>query len=281
MYDIIIVTGVEMIEEILEQLKEQFKQILKNMGVEEELDIFFEVPKDPSFGDYSTNLSMRLAKILKKNPVTIAQEIIEQLNLQENHLEKCEVAGQGFMNFFLDKTYLMNVVFQILKEKEHYGDAQIGKQKKVNIEFVSANPTGYLHIGHCRGAAYGDSLARIYQKVGYIVSKEHYVNDAGNQIHHLTESIYLRYKELFGIPITLGEDDYHGQEIISIAKSIREDVGDRYLKEDGYDYFRQYGVNYLLNGLKKDLEDFHVSFDTWFSEKSLYDSGAVQKTLHF
>ncbi len=270
-----------MIEEILKQLKDNLNKIIKEMGVTEDLDIFFDVPKDSSFGDYSTNISMRLTKILKKNPILIANEIKSKLDLTKNHLEKCEVAGQGFLNFFLDKKYLMQVVFQILQEKENYGSSNYGQNKKINIEFVSANPTGYLHIGHCRGAAYGDSLARIYQKVGYNVSREHYVNDGGNQIHHLTNSIYARYQELFGIEITLDKEAYHGKEIIEIAKNIKDEVNDKYLHEEWYDYFCNYGVNYLLNGLKKDLKDFNVTFDTWFSEKSLYDSGAVKKTLEF
>ncbi|MBO7078630.1 MAG: arginine--tRNA ligase, partial [Bacilli bacterium] len=154
-----------------------------------------------------------------------------------------------------------------------------------DIEYVSANPTGFLHVGHCRGAAYGDSLARIYTKAGYKVNREYYINDGGNQIENLVKSIYARYNELYGLPFELDDDCYHGKEIIEIAKMIKDEVGDKYIINNDYkychDYFRTFGVNYLLNNLKKDLNDFGVNFDTWFSEKSLYDNGDVAKTIEY
>ena len=165
-------------------------------------------------------------------------------------MEKAEAAS-GFINFFIDRRQLSKIVFQILSEKTAYGNLGIGKGEHINIEFVSANPTGYLHIGHGRGAAYGDSLARIMRKAGYRVSTEHYVNDAGNQIHNLTLSIYERYKELFGLPAQLGEDSYHGPEIIEIAERIKEKKGDHYLSNPYYDDFRAFGLEFLLDGLKK------------------------------
>lgn len=240
--------------------------------------IFFEIPKEESHGDYSINVAMRLAKPLRKSPIMIAKDLVEGLDLESLHLEKVEIAGAGFINFYLDRNYLANVVFKILEEKENFAQ-QEPVNKKVLLEFVSANPTGYLHIGHGRGAAYGDSLAKIMRKAGYQVATEHYVNDGGNQIHNLTLSIYERYKELFGLQAVLGDDSYHGKEIITIAEEIKEKYGDYYLKNDYYQTFRQIGLEYLLNGLKKDLADFNVVFDNWFSEKSLYDSGAVESTL--
>ena len=270
-----------MIELFLQNLKEDLQAIIKQIGVNEDIEISFDIPKDSNFGDYSTNLAMRLAKALHKAPVIIANEIISKIDLEKNHLSKVEVAGAGFINFYIDNNFLSNIVFQINKEQENYGTCDYGQGKKVNIEFVSANPTGFLHIGHCRGAAYGDSLARIMKKAGYIVSKEHYVNDAGNQIKNLAHSIFERYKELFGLECNLGDDDYHGKEIITIAKMIKEESNDAHLNDSDLSYFREYGVNYLLNGLKHDLHDFNVDFDTWFSEKSLYDTNAVQNTLQF
>ena len=270
-----------MIETILNLIKENIKEILKNLGVEEEYDILFEVPKEESFGDYSTNIAMRLARVLRKAPMMIANEIISKLDLEKLHLEKAEVAGAGFINFFLDKKYLENVVFKILNEKDDFGNQNVGNGQKILLEFVSANPTGYLHIGHGRGAAYGDSLARIMKKAGYIVSREHYVNDAGNQIHNMTESIYARYRELLGLDFEMKDDYYHGKEIIEIANMIKEEYQDYYINNPYYDYFRKVGLNHLLNGLKKDLKDFNVEFDTWFSEKSLYDSGDVKNTLNY
>lgn len=270
-----------MIEKILENVSLKIKEILKEMGVTEEIEVLFEVPKEEAFGDYSTNVAMRMARSLHKAPVVIATELLEKMDLASLHLEKAEVKGAGFINFFLDKKYLTNVAFKILKEKEHFGDLNIGEGKKYLLEYVSANPTGFLHVGHGRGAAYGDSLARIMKKAGYVVGREHYVNDAGNQIHNMTESIHERYKELFGLECNLLEDYYHGKEIIDIAKMIKEEKGDYYLNNPYYDDFRKFGLNYLLDGLKKDLKDFNVEFDTWFSEKSLYDSGDVEKTLEF
>ena len=270
-----------MIAKILENLCNEIKSILKEMGVVNEVDVLFEIPKEESFGDYSTNVAMRLAKELHKAPFMIANDLISKLDLNKLHLEKCEVAGAGFINFFLDKKYLTNVVFKILEEKDNFASSNIGNNEKYLLEYVSANPTGFLHVGHCRGAAYGDSLARIMKKAGFIVSREHYVNDAGNQIHNMTESVWERYKELFGLPCELKDDYYHGKEIIEIAQMIKDDKNDFYLNNPYYDDFRKIGLEFLLGRLKKDLKDFNVEFDTWFSEKSLYDSGSVQETLAY
>lgn len=270
-----------MIEKILQNVTSSIKAILKEMGLTSEVEVIYEVPKEEAFGDYSTNVAMRMARELHKAPVIIANEILSKMDLEKLHLEKAEVKGAGFINFFLDKKYLTNVVFKILEEKEQFGKVDIGHNKKYLLEYVSANPTGFLHVGHGRGAAYGDSLARIMTKAGFSVSKEHYVNDAGNQIHNMTESIHERYKELFNLPFELKDDYYHGKEIIDIAKMIKANKGDYYINNPYYDDFRKIGLDFLLDGLKKDLKDFNVEFDTWFSEKSLYDSGAVQGTLKF
>ncbi|MDD3171696.1 MAG: arginine--tRNA ligase [Bacilli bacterium] len=268
-----------MVDEILNSIGETINNILQEEGLSEKYEIFFEVPKDTNFGDYSTNIAMRLAKSLKKAPVVIANNIIQKIDLKKHHLAKIDVAGSGFINFYLDKKYLSNVVFKIIEEKDNFGKTDIGINEKVLLEFVSANPTGYLHVGHGRGAAYGDSLARIMKKAGYDVTTEHYVNDAGNQINNLTLSIYERYKELHGQECNLGEDYYHGKEIIEIARKIKNESGDFYLQHPYYDYFRKIGLNYLLDGLKNDLADFNVRFDNWFSEKSLYDNGEVKNVL--
>ena len=268
-----------MINLFLNNLKQELQNIIKEMGVTEELDIFFDVPKDSSFGDYSTNVAMRLAKPLRKAPFMIANEIISKLDKEKNHLSKVEVAGAGFINFYIDLNFLSEIVFEINEKQENYGNVNVGNGKKVNVEYVSANPTGYLHIGHCRGAAYGDSLSRILKKSGFDVSREFYVNDAGNQIQNLGHSIFERYKELHGLECKLGEDGYYGKEIITIAEMIKEQYQDSHLNDTDLEFFRDYGTNYLLNGLKNDLIDFNVEFDTWFSEKSLYKNNAVHKTL--
>ena len=220
-----------MINVFLNNLKTELTKIIKEMGVEEELDIFFDVPKDPTFGDYSTNISMRLAKQLRKAPFMIANEIISKIDKEKNHLSKVEVAGAGFINFFIDLNFLSQIIFDINEKQENFGNLNYGNNKKINIEYVSANPTGYLHIGHCRGAAYGDSLSRIMKKAGFDVSREFYVNDAGNQIQNLGHSIYERYKELHGLECNLGEDGYYGKEIISIAQMIKDEYQDSHLND--------------------------------------------------
>lgn len=268
-----------MINEILNKIKITIANILSEQGVKETSEVFFDIPKDPAFGDYSTNIAMRLAKVLKKAPIVIANDIINKIDLTSHHLTKAEVAGGGFINFYIDKKYLSNVIFKILEEKEKFGNLTLGNHEKVLLEFVSANPTGYLHIGHGRGAAYGDSMARIMKKAGFDVTTEHYVNDAGNQIHNLIESIFARYKELYGKEFQLDDNSYHGKEIISIAQKIKTEKGEYYLTNPYYEYFRSVGLSYLLAGLKKDLQEFNVVFDDWFSEKSLYDNGEVEKVL--
>lgn len=268
-----------MINEILNKIKITIANILSEQGVNETSEVFFDIPKDPAFGDYSTNIAMRLAKVLKKAPIVIANDIINKIDLTSHHLTKAEVAGGGFINFYIDKKYLSNVIFKILEEKEKFGNLTLGNHEKVLLEFVSANPTGYLHIGHGRGAAYGDSMARIMKKAGFDVTTEHYVNDAGNQIHNLIESIFARYKELYGKEFQLDDNSYHGKEIISIAQKIKTEKGEYYLTNPYYEYFRSVGLSYLLAGLKKDLQEFNVVFDDWFSEKSLYDNGEVEKVL--
>ena len=268
-----------MINQTLGKLKLDLKEIIKGLGVEEDIDIFFEVPKDPSFGDYSVNVAMRLARYLRKAPLMIANDIVSKIDLKKNNLSKVEVAGAGFINFFMDQGHLNDVVFQIIKENDKFGSSNIGEGKKINLEYVSANPTGFLHVGHARGAAYGDSMARILTKCGYDVTREYYVNDGGNQINNLAYSMYERYKEQLGLDCNLLDDYYHGPEIITIAKDLVKLHGDKYLHEDWFDYFRDYGVKYLLNNLKEVLVEFGVDFDVWFSEKSLYDSGAVKEAI--
>lgn len=272
---------IRLIRNILSAIKEELKKIVSGLGIVVTPPIEIDIPKDPGFGDFSTNLAMRLAKTARKNPRELAAEIVARIDCRKLNLDKAEVAGAGFINFYIDRRYLSQVIFQIFREQENYGTSAIGQGTKVNLEFVSANPTGYLHIGHGRGAAYGDSLARVMRKAGYEVTTEHYVNDAGNQIHNLTLSIYERYKELFGLPCDLGKDGYYGPEIIEIAKLINAEKGDYYLHNEWYRDIRAFGLNYLLAGLKRDLREFNVTFDVWFSEQSLYDSGEVQKVLDF
>lgn len=268
-----------MLSLLLGNLKVKIEEIVKDLGVED-LEVEFEIPKDKAMGDYSTNIAFKLTRVLRKNPNLIATDIVSKLNKEDYKLEKIEVLN-GFINFTFLSSYIHNLVFKILSEKENYGNLKVGEGEYYNVEFVSANPTGYLHIGHGRGAAYGDSLVRILKKAGYKVDSEYYINDGGGQIDNLAHSIYERYKELFGLKCELKDDYYHGPEIIEIAKMIKTKVGDEYLNKDYYLDFKKIGVDYLLAILKKDLEDFNVTFNHWFSETSLYENGDVEKTIEY
>lgn len=240
--------------------------------------IHIEQPKDKQNGDFSTNIAMSLAKTLRTNPLTIAKTIKEALEIPSS-VEKVEVAPPGFINFYLSNSVFTDVIHTIIDQQETYGDSTVGNRKKINIEFVSVNPTGSMHVGHARGAAAGDSMSRVMKKAGFDVTKEFYVNDGGNQIHNLAQSINVRYHELFGRELSMSDDAYYGKEIVELAQTIKDEYGDKYLYEDGYLFFRKYGVAFLLQGIKDDLASFGVSFDVFFSEKSLYENGEVSHAL--
>ena len=269
-----------MINSFLDNLRKGLKEAIAKLGIEVELnDIVLEVPKDQSNGDYATNIAMRLARVARKAPVMIANDIVANLDQDALNLSKIEVAGAGFINFTIDINYLLKVIFRVLNE-ENYGFVNLGNNQSINLEFVSANPTGYLHVGHGRGAAYGDSLANILRKAGFKVSTEHYVNDAGNQITNMALSVYERYKELFGLPFKMEDDYYHGKEIITIAQKLKDEYNDKFIENFDIDFFKNYGTEILLNNLKQDLLKFNVKFDTWFSEKSLYATNQVENVLN-
>ena len=263
-------------------IKKELQQIIKasldkiNINLDEP-DIIIETPKDELHGNYSTNVSLILAKKLHKNPIEIANEI--KNNINSKILEKIEVAPPGFINFYLTKDKLYEEINKIITENKSYGKNNTGNNLKINIEYVSANPTGILHIGHGRGATYGDNLSRIMSFCGYDVTREYYINDAGNQMNNLGISIKERYKEVCGLEYSIPEDGYHGKEIITIAKSIYESYKDSKLDAD-IEFFKQEGLNILMQQIKKDLDTFRVNFDVFTSEKSLYDRGLVEKVLN-
>lgn len=262
-------------------IKNTLKEIIKNslQGIIE-LDnnqIIIEIPKNKTNGDYSTNISLLLTKKLNKSPLEIAELI--KSNIKDNIIiERIEIASPGFINFYIKKEYLLNNINTILEKKREYGKNNIGKNEKINIEFVSANPTGNLHIGHGRGAAYGDNLARIMSFCGYDVTKEYYINDAGNQMNNLGISIKERYKQICGLDYNLTEDCYHGKEIIEIAEYLYDLYQDTKLKED-IEYFKKIGLEKLFDKILKDLDTYRVSFNVFTSEQSLYDKGLVDNTI--
>ena len=227
-------------ETLLKQLLISFFKN-KNLDLKED-DIVIERCKEVIHGDYSTNSAMKYCKRVQMNPRDLANEISK--SLASDQIEKIEVAGPGFVNFFMKKDALKSVVSKIISEGASYGRLP-SKGKKINIEYVSANPTGDLHLGHTRCAAIGDAIANLLEWAGYDVTREYYVNDCGNQVEHLGHSIRARYHELFGEPLDLDDDDYHGLDLIDIAKSIKEEFGDKYLidTQESHDFFIRYGID--------------------------------------
>lgn len=263
-------------------IKKELQQIIKKALDDCKIDfleekIIIETPKEESFGDYSTNVALLLTKELHENPHDIATKIIN--SIKNDIIEKIDIAGPGFINIYLTKERKLQEINKIITENKNYGRSNIGKNKKINIEYVSANPTGTLHIGHGRGATYGDNLSRIMQFCGYDVTREYYINDAGNQMNNLGVSIKERYKEICGLDYKIPEDGYHGKEIIALANQIYDNYKDNKLDES-IEYFKQEGLKVLLNNIKKDLDNFRVNFDVFTSEQTLYDNGYVEDVLN-
>lgn len=274
---------------IVEQMKDNLRAEIKNavlkasLASEEQIpNVILEVPKDKAYGDYSTNMAMQLARVAKKAPRMIAEEIVSNFDKTKASIEKIEIAGPGFINFYMNNSYLTELIPAIIKAGASYGETNVGQGQKVQVEFVSANPTGNLHLGHARGAAVGDSLCNILAKAGFDVTREYYINDAGNQVHNLAKSIEARYFQALGIEKEIPEDGYYGEDIIEIGKKLAEDHGDKYVNMDEQErltLFREYGLKYELDKIKKDLEDFRVTFDVWYSETSLYHNGKIDEAL--
>ena len=244
--------------------------------------IEIEVPANPEHGDYASNVAMILASQAKQNPRKIAQAIQENMTDPEGIIEKTQIAGPGFLNFRMKDDLWRKILQNILREKEKYGCIDIGQGKKVQVEFVSANPTGPLHIGHARGAVVGDVLANLLQAIGYAVSREYYINDAGNQMNNLGKSVLYRYRELLGEKIEFPENCYRGDYVKDISADIIQKEGNRYLtqsEEETVPYFNGIAGGVILEEIKRDLKDFGVTFDFYFSEKELYKENGVSDLL--
>ncbi|MED1469105.1 arginine--tRNA ligase [Bacillus salipaludis] len=273
------------VEQVQNKIKEEIRAAVLKAGLatEEQIpDVILETPKEKAHGDYSTNMAMQLARVAKKAPRMIAEALIENLDRSKASIEKIELAGPGFINFYMNNSYLTGLIPTVLKAGEKYGETTVGNNQKIQVEFVSANPTGDLHLGHARGAAVGDSLSNILAKAGYDVSREYYINDAGNQINNLAKSVEARYFQALGLEKEMPEDGYHGEDIINIGKTLAEEYGNKYVEVDEaerFDFFREYGLTYEMEKLKRDLEDFRVRFDVWFSETSLYKNGKINEAL--
>ena len=298
----------------LQELLTKCVQDLISKGILKEMPskIRIDHTKDNSHGDYATNIALMLSKQAKMSPVELAKIIIDQFE-QKNFIKKIEIAGPGFINFFISQESSSSIVNEILVQAASYGCSDIGQGKKVLLEYVSANPTGPLHVGHGRGAAYGATVSNLLRNAGFIVDNEYYVNDAGRQMDILTVSIYLRYLTICGEDLRFPDNGYQGQYINDIAQGIYETSGQKFhLKSDlvfenvcrdgteggdkevhidqliekaksilgdGFKAVFEVGIESILSGIKNDLAEFGVVFEKWFSEQSLIDSGLSESCI--
>ena len=241
-----------------------------------------ETPADRTHGDLASNAAMVSARVFKKAPRAIAEIIVKYIELEGTNLDRCEIAGPGFINFFYGKQFYTSVIREIEEKGADYGKSDFGQGKRILVEFVSANPTGPMHIGNARGGALGDSLASVLSAAGYDVSREFYVNDAGNQIEKFATSLEIRYLQLYKDGIELPEDAYHGQDIIDHAKNFAEINGDKYVNAESSER-RKALVDFALpkniQGLENDLLKYRIKYDRWFRESTLHQSGAVKNIV--
>jgi arginyl-tRNA synthetase len=241
-----------------------------------------EKPANSANGDFSSNIALAGAKAFKKAPRMIAQSIADNIDLEDTLFEKVEIAGPGFLNFYLSQRYYSEIVKDVITRGEDYGASDFGKGKKVLVEFVSANPTGPMHIGNARGGAIGDCLAAVLEKAGYNVSREFYVNDAGNQIEKFATSLEVRYLQLYKDGIEMPEDAYKGADITEHAKSFAAEYGDKYVEAESGER-RKALVDFALPkniaGLERDLLQYRIKYDNWFKESTLHADGSVAKII--
>lgn len=285
----------DIIFEIKNQIKsvvsEGIKTIGSTLGAEGEAmelalaaEIEIEIPKEKSHGDFSTNIAMKLTKILRNSPQNIANALIAEIKTEGTYIDKIEIAGPGFINFYLKDAWLYDALKSCIDKKENYGRLDIGKGKKVMVEFVSANPTGPMHMGNARGGALGDSLAGMLDMAGYDVTREFYINDAGAQIDKFANSLEARYiQELKGEEaIEFSEDWYQGNDIRRLAKAFIEVNGDVYLEkssEERKDALVKFGLGHNIPKLKTDLENYRINYDVWFNESTIHENGEVAETI--
>ena len=241
-------------------------------------EVQLEVPPKKEFGDFATNFAMQSARALRCNPRVLAQYIVD--NLDCPYVQKAEIAGPGFINFYLNPDWVYDMLAQIVEAGENYGNLPKASDEKIQLEYVSANPTGPLHVGHGRGAAVGSALANLLKAAGYDVEQEYYINDAGNQMNNLARSVNARYLELLGQACEFPEDGYHGHDIIETAQRIINKYGERFLQmeeAERLEEFKTIAYQEKLAALKEDLERFNVRYDVWFSEKTLHEGNKIKE----
>lgn len=279
-----------LVEQVTQQLRTEIERGIAAAKAAERFDytelpaFIVEMPKDKAHGDFATNAAMVLTKQAKMKPRDIAQAIVDSLDKESKLIEKVEIAGPGFINFYLSKNWIYDILPVVETQDTAYGSVDLGHGEKVQIEFVSANPTGLLHMGNARGGALGDSLANLLKMAGYAVTKEFYINDAGNQIVNLGLSLEARYRQQLGdVDYPFPEKGYHGQDIIDTAKRIIAEVGDSYLQlpeEERQQKMIATALEEKLSAIKNGLHEFGVEYDVWFSETTLHESGAITDVVN-
>lgn len=259
-----------------DSIEEQLNLVIKQLNLICDQPIIIEVPASNENGDYASNIALKIANKNGKSPMELAELLKTNFNLAE--INKIEVKSPGFLNFFVAKNYLFENITKVLKEGNDYGKNNIGTGKKINLEFVSANPTGIIHLGNARGGAYGDNLARILKFSGYEVNKEYYVNDSGNQINNLGLSLKCRYLENCGIKTAMPEDGYFGEDIIKLANTLFEENGQELVSSEAA-FFGDYAVKNLLDKIIADLKEYRIEYDTFTSEKDIKKTNYVDDVL--
>lgn len=269
---------------VLESLKEKVAEALCSLHpAKDSVDFVVEPTREKKHGDFATNAAFLLARLVKQPPREVAQNLATLLRPLLAGMAQVEVAGGGFINFTLTDGFLLELLERALEEDERFGEVNIGGGKKVQVEFVSVNPTGPLHVGHGKCAAFGDALARILAKAGFQVEKEYYINDAGKQIDLLGASLEARFRQLLGEDVDIPEGGYRGEYLVDIARDLLQERGKEVLnlpEGERVQLFREYAVTKILAQIRKDLDDFRVFFDVWFSERSLYERGEVEYVLN-
>ena len=245
-------------------------------------DYAVERPREAAHGDYAVNLALLLAKPCRKSPRDVAKLIAEYIDFSNTPIEKMEIAGPGFINFRMREDWLAAVAGEIVVQGPDFGRSQAGRGQRIQVEFVSANPTGDLHMGNARGAAIGDSLAGVLELAGYQAQREFYINDAGNQIDKFSRTLNSRYLTACGVENQFPEDGYPGTDLIELMQQLYAEIGDKYLAvspELRMEYLAEYGLKHKLAAIRSSLDNFGVTYDCWFSERSLHDSGAVKEAV--
>lgn len=278
----------KLVKETQDKLNEIIVAAVKSATAKGELpesdmpSFIIEKPSDKKNGDFSTNIAMAGARYYHKAPKMIAESIVNSLDLDGTLIDRAEIAGPGFINFYLSDDYYSKIVLDAVEQGENYGRSDYGNGKKMLVEFVSANPTGPMHIGNARGGAIGDCLASVLDAAGYYVQREFYINDAGNQIEKFATSLEVRYLQLCGKEIEMPEDAYHGADITEHAKAFYEINGDKYAdteSKERRDALVGYALPKNIYGLERDLKKYRIVYDKWFRESSLHNDGSVQKVI--